>query len=326
MHYCNKHHDRCDNLKLFQRRHFQSILNSKDQSTRAEEILELTDSTLINGNIPLVRPTLSQPPPLDTATTTTTSTTTITEREPSQHNNVQIVVLMNANARGVSTSTIRLAQEVFGVPSVLVTQTIPDVYHALQNVLQQQQRKSSFDQYNNLVIVTMGGDGTLATTIQTMCQVLLHNGTVVRDHGTSSMVSYTSMISQLPIIAYVPLGTGNAVGSVIGCSYIEPSSSSTTTIMRPIYNVFRRMIPFGARRTESRSLRQLRSTLQHIKDTILQSRSASSSSSSTVSAIPITELPMIEISNANFTDLCFFAGGTSNHTFCFCLQLHSLAL
>ena len=141
---------------------------------------------------------------------------------------------------------------------------------------------------------------------------------MTRDNRTKTMSSssfsktYTSMISQLPIIAYVPLGTGNAVGSVIGCSYMESSLSKATITKRmSIVNVLRRMIPFGRhhrRRTESssRSLQRLRSTLQHIQDTILQSTTSS------ISTIPITELPMIEISNTNFTDLCFFAGGTCN--------------
>ena len=354
----DRHHRQCQNKlqQQLERRSFQRqngiqiqqmFLYSKDQSIHTEEILERTDSTtpIMNGNnapsVPLVDDIHTLPQQQQ-------------QSPPQQQNVTKIVVIMNANARGVSKSTIQLAQEVFGISSVWVTHTIPEVYEALQNVLLLQQ---SFDQNNNsttknndnnVVIVTMGGDGTLATTIQTMCQVLFHksggaanddnnnnNNDNVTNHNSITMPSsssssrttttqYISMISQLPIIAYVPLGTGNAVGSVVGCSS-DSKEPTTTVIARKIYNIFRRMIPFGGtrrrrrRRIESRSLRQLRSTLQHIQDTILQS-----SSSTSASSIPVTELPMIEISNSNFTDLCFFAGGTPKSYICSFLQCDSL--
>jgi nitrate reductase NapAB chaperone NapD len=262
-----------------------------------------------------------------------------------QRPDTKIVVVMNANARGVSNQTIQMAQDVFGIESVLVTHTIPDVYRALQPLIvtkpfQPNTTTDHLDCHPSMIIVTMGGDGTLATTIQTMCQILLEQSNVILDPNnnnnnsippiSSSSSSYTRIMSQLPIIAYVPLGTGNAVGSVVGCSYhsdnsssarnsasqsstAEKSSTMSTTTTSPsssnivaqlyhrIQSVFHFVLHQLRRWFQSRSsLQRLRWTLQHIL-----------SATTTNSTLPITELPMLEISNNNFTDLCFFAGGTS---------------
>jgi hypothetical protein len=258
-----------------------------------------------------------------------------------QRPDTKIVVVMNANARGVSNQTIQMAQDVFGIESVVVTHTIPDVYRTLQPLLVTKpfHLNTTTDHWDcrrpPMIIVTMGGDGTLATTIQTMCQILLEQQHAMLNPNNStsrlSLSSSSSMImSQLPIIAYVPLGTGNAVGSVVGCSYhsdnrssarnsaspsstaeksstisVTTTSPSSSNIVAQLYHriqsVFHFVLHQLRRWFQSRSsLQRLRRTLQHIV-----------SVTTTNSTLPITELPMVEISNTNFTDLCFFAGGTS---------------
>ena len=270
---------------------------SKDSSTHTKEEVEST--TLINGQ--------------DNNPSTTAAAITTISRTTSPQEEVKIVVVMNANARGVSASTIRIAQEVFGTASVYVTHTIPQVHRALEQILLVQPPpppppppRDSLPR--NLVVVTMGGDGTLATTIQTMCQILLP------PHPTREPGAYTSVMSQLPTIAYVPLGTGNAVGSVVGCSdhyHPAPSTPPATSI----YDRLRRRIPFLRRRgtlptttpiESSRSLRRLQATLRHIQETIHQHNN----NNNNPTPLSVVELPMMEISNTNFSEVCFFAGGT----------------
>ena len=297
---------------------YHHVLNlHQTHATKEDTEQTIEASTSINGNTRsniALATTMTVDDTQDvrgTFTTSTTTTTTATEPSP----NIKIVVIMNANARGVSASTIQVAQEVFGRESVFVTRSIPDVHHAFQTVV----RSPPPQRFEHLLVVTMGGDGTLATTIQTMCQILLRSSShndcdadaTNHNHHNNSVSSFSSVMSQLPIIAYVPLGTGNAVGSVVGCSDHSMMSSSSSLVSPTTTNRFRRMISFVLpRRTESRSLRRLRSTLRHIQETVRHGRS--SSTTITTASIPITELPMIEISNHNFTDLCFFAGGMSH--------------
>ncbi len=270
---------------------------SKDSSTHTNTKEEVESATPINGNINTQ----------STTTTTSSSVMTVDDDDPdirrTTPQEVKIVVVMNANARGVSASTIRIAQQVFGTASVYVTHTIPEVHGALEQILLLQPLNSS---PSHLVVVTMGGDGTLATTIQTMCQILFPSNQM----SDSEQGTYTSVMSQLPTIAYVPLGTGNAVGSVVGCSDHAPSTTPITSI----YDRLRRRIPFlrrdrGTSRTtpteSSRSLRRLQATLRHIQEAIRQHNN-----DPVPTPLPVTKLPMMEISNANFTEVCFFAGGT----------------
>jgi hypothetical protein len=290
----------------------------------------------------------------------------------SNKNKTKMIVIMNENARGVSKSTIQIAQSIFGNEHVYVTKSIHDVYNTLytiimDSIVQQQQSNDNNSNSNsidltttikdNMVIIPIGGDGTLATTIQTLCQILytiqkkqqkqkqkqqqqqfvsknnMNNDTETNiDNDTTSSTTdsdtdtgYTSMISQLPIIAYVPLGTGNAVGSVVGCQYttynniqqqqqllVSNRNRTSTTTSK---NSFRTAISSIPKRLyhkvqtiyhrcttgtgiESKSIHRLRSILTNIRETIHQydSKNTQSNEKVVLVPLPIIELPMIEIS------------------------------
>lgn len=152
-----------------------------------------------------------------------------------------ISVVLNLNARSVTDSTVDLARDVFGdTASIYVTTTEEEAQAIAASLVQSD------------IVVPIGGDGTL-----TYCLNLLKKAAA----GTMA----------LPEIAYIPLGTGNAVGSVAGCV-----------------------------RKQSRRKSKLRATMEAIRDIVTTEAKPQYS---------ILELPVLEVKIANQTStLCFFAG------------------
>lgn len=108
-------------------------------------------------------------------------------------------VLINRNARSVTASTVAIAEDVFGAEHVYVSSTATEAETIARIV------KEQYD-----VVVPMGGDGTLTTCINNMMATPAKEE-VWRDEPAATLRS-------LPMIAYVPRGTGNGVGSVVSCS------------------------------------------------------------------------------------------------------------
>jgi Diacylglycerol kinase catalytic domain len=305
-----------------------------------------------------------------TVATTTTTGRLMHPPKTQRTTTTNIRVILNANARGVTPNTIQTTRDVFSRDddqTVHVTHTISDLYTALESILLLLQHPSTQQQQlEQTILVIMGGDGTLSTTIQTMCQILfrhrstktnprqacndtttneeynnnnnnLHHeddtdrrtSTVSQQEQQQDSQSYTSMISQLPIIAYVPLGTGNAVGSVVGCTYSTQPEIGTVVVVPPkqqqpppqrVHKVIARtvqrirnqllyMLPFGRRlprpavvssssssepeqNIASKSYKQQSNTLRSILQQIQHTIQTHSTTT-----LPITVLPMMEITS-----------------------------
>jgi diacylglycerol kinase family enzyme len=101
-----------------------------------------------------------------------------------------IAIILNTNARGVSDELIRTIQAKFlflpNEARIFVTSTTEQAKKAVDDLQQQPAQ----------IVIPVGGDGTLTTMIQYF-------------HDKSP--------GRLPLFGYIPLGTGNALGSVIGC-------------------------------------------------------------------------------------------------------------
>jgi diacylglycerol kinase family enzyme len=172
-------------------------------------------------------------------------------------------IVLNMNARLVSPDLTGVAESVFGRENVFVTYSQEEAKDAASHIIQQK--------YS--LIVPVGGDGTLSHIINYLCQELMH-----RD-GCDSL---EQAMGELPLLGYIPLGTGNGVGSVVGC------------------RVKRDGILPGSKR---RRRKQLRNVMERLKAVGEQHPNKD---------YEIVEMPMIKVQmqdmDKNAEELCFFAG------------------
>jgi hypothetical protein len=122
------------------------------------------------------------------------------------------------------------------------------------------------------VVVPVGGDGTLSTLLDIMVKEIMNS---------SRSMTVEEAMAELPLVGYIPLGTGNGVGSVVGCQGISGGLKS--------------ILP-GAKRRKKNSLRNV---LERIKTVAQDTQS---------NLFEVVELPMIEVSYLQEKELCFFAG------------------
>jgi len=121
-------------------------------------------------------------------------------------------VILNTNARGVSARKHEpMCASIFGKHNVFVTKSAQEAKQAAIDIV-----KANANADNNKrkyrLVVPVGGDGTLAQAINDMCDAYLE-----RDDDSSSSLSLSDAIENLPLIGYIPMGTGNGVGSSVGC-------------------------------------------------------------------------------------------------------------
>jgi len=122
-----------------------------------------------------------------------------------------VSILFNINARGVTTSMVETIQKKLSSNDnvKIYTTTSPEEgTRAIQEIMQSKQQQQP------RLVVPIGGDGTLCTMLQTMY-----------DETTTSTDDENC---KLPLLGYIPMGTGNAVGSVVGCKKKKKRFSSTT--------------------------------------------------------------------------------------------------
>jgi diacylglycerol kinase family enzyme len=174
-------------------------------------------------------------------------------------------IILNRNARSVTKDLIPLAQSIFGVDHVFVTSTEQDAREAAAATL------------NYRLVIPVGGDGTLSSLVNYMCEALALDPSNAMPH--------------LPFMGYIPMGTGNGVGSVVGC----------------------RLPKRGLYRSKRRKMRQLKVIMEQLRqvgqDLLFVDIQASNYS--------IVEMPMMQVlphskdecsNNTNTAPLCFFAG------------------
>jgi len=111
-----------------------------------------------------------------------------------------VSILFNINARGVTTSMVETIQKKLSSNDnvKIYTTTSPEEgTRAIQEIMQSKQQQQP------RLVIPIGGDGTLCTMLQTMY-----------DETTTSTDDENC---KLPLLGHFPMGTGNAVGSVVGC-------------------------------------------------------------------------------------------------------------
>lgn len=244
-----------------------------------------------------------------------------------------VVVWINRNARGVTERTIQVARSVFGDDAVLVTTSAKDQAAAAQIILERLKPR---------ILIPVGGDGTLTSIISSLCGC---SPTDVVDGDDASNTRLNDAVRNLPILAYIPLGTGNAVGSVVGCRIAAKKSS--------FFSIAATALGFSGRRRTNRTKietknknNDLRSVLVRIQSMaanyendaaaatgLFDSQSATMPPTTPLrtAGIPIVELPILQVTTTTTTTtmtqstasaapskttssaLCFFAGGTHAH-------------
>eukprot|EP00980_Cylindrotheca_fusiformis_P029664 scaffold23675_cov108-Cylindrotheca_fusiformis.AAC.2 len=126
-----------------------------------------------------------------TASNTTSEQSHLTSSSSQQKEGNGIAIILNTNARGVSSGLVdAIKTQFYSVPThkarIFVTSTEEQARQAVQELLRQPAK----------VVIPIGGDGTLTTMIQ---------------------LFYDISPESLPLFGYIPMGTGNALGTVIGC-------------------------------------------------------------------------------------------------------------
>jgi hypothetical protein len=126
-----------------------------------------------------------------------------------------LAVVLNTNARGVTQHLVDAAIDVAAEHTCVspkiqihVTSTLEQATQAASDIIAHARRSNK-----QTLVVPVGGDGTLTTMIDQLWQAHLHcNGDET-----------TPLSKEFPVaFAYVPMGTGNALGSVVACQAQQP--------------------------------------------------------------------------------------------------------
>ena len=185
----------------------------------------------------------------------------------------KMAVLLNANARGVTTDLAPIAESIFGKECVFLTNSEEEGKLAADKMVQQ----------NVSFVIPIGGDGTLSSMINFLCDSI---------QSREPSLSTDEVMAKLPLVGYIPLGTGNGVGSVVG----------SETMSNPAWKVF------GQKR---RLREQVQRMLKSFHD-IGQQISLNTNYLSTQQSPDVINVPMMQVSYPNSTEqqstLCFFAG------------------
>ena len=237
---------------------------------------------------------------------TTSSSLHDASNDNNNHHNGATAVILNTNARGVTKSLVPLCQELFGTMNVFVTTSGQEARQACQTILAKKHYK---------LVVPIGGDGTLAQAINDYCDAYL------RDTNQENATLNDAM-DALPLLGYIPLGTGNGVGSSVGCQ-LGSVGGGTNKKRRRFWN----RLPFvGPRKNDK--VKSVLEALSLVGERLQQDLASGKSREEAESRFNVAELPMIEVcrldeedeedeeeetnSDSNAApskgDLCFFAG------------------
>ena len=289
---------------------------------------------------------------------------------PRKNNNASVGIILNTNARRVTHDLVPVAREVLGEEYVHVTNNADEARDAARILLEQ----------NVSMIVPVGGDGTLSSVINFLCQeriklsqelrlenhllgaeslAPLANNTTSHDttklmngdrssqiqDGSSSLardenrMTVEDALNALPLIGYIPLGTGNGLGSVVACRYPTKCRTSLLTKLGSKLRFLRRkegQEPTGRKHQDFRNLLDL---LVQVGNQLSDNESATQGvngcccadeTSDPMELVNIVEIPMMELtttvpthhteketsaytaseeaSASGGSELCFFAG------------------
>lgn len=213
------------------------------------------------------------------------------KKEEAAKGSVRTAVILNRNARGVTEQMVATVKEVFGGDdgsgNVYVTKTGEEAEAAARAIMANPAITT---------VIPMGGDGTLTAALESLCRAVMEQ---------KADLTMAQAVACLPVVAYIPMGTGNALGSVVGCP-----------------------VPPAKRLCGPPEHQRLRALLEELKDVI----------ASDPSKIDTVELPILEVTttkaaskaktepkgntddatpstttapaSTHTTDLTFFAGGT----------------
>uniref|UniRef100_A0A6V2JB40 DAGKc domain-containing protein n=1 Tax=Ditylum brightwellii TaxID=49249 RepID=A0A6V2JB40_9STRA len=204
------------------------------------------------------------------------------------------VVILNTNARAVTPKLIPIVQSIFGIDNVYVTTTTEESIQAAASIFSDKNQKPN-------MIIPIGGDGTLSSVLNHLVDEILYS-------SSTTTTTLEDAMKALPYIGYIPMGTGNGVGSVVGCT-IHPSS--WTSSLNPLGKKKRKLERIKIACSKLKHMSEDMVTLRQQKKTLLEH---------TEEEFGIVEMPMIEVTHHNqdetFSkeqeqkkgDLCFFAG------------------
>jgi len=188
--------------------------------------------------------------------------------------NDNVAIILNTNARGVSEDLLPIAVSIFGKEHVYLTTT------------EEEGRKAAFDLMlqNTSMVIPVGGDGTLSSMINFLVESVQEQ---------FPFLTREEAMKELPVVGYVPLGTGNGVGSVVGSEMMAKPQNWKI---------------FGQKK---RRLRQVKHMLQSFYKIGQKMRKCEDYLESD-EAPDVIEIPMMEVSYPESDEeentLCFFAG------------------
>ncbi len=190
----------------------------------------------------------------------------------------KVAVILNRNAGNVREEMIPIAEELFGKENVFVTHNVQEAREAAHQLIQ------NLDQYR--LFVPIGGDGTLSCLLQFLIE-------------DSSMSSPDDVVASLPPLAYLPMGTGNALGSVVGNNLPRA----------PIHKLW------SHRRRQNHRLQAFRTILESFDNYNNNNNDDDESKNKNDATVTMIQVPLMQVT-ASMTEngeqlapqLCFFAG------------------
>jgi len=219
-------------------------------------------------------------------------------------------IILNMNARSVTPQLISIASNIVGENNVFVTKTAEDAtlaartvvtgcpypYHDTATATTDGDELSKDDsQHKYSLVLPVGGDGTLSGWINTLVdEVLLFHKP---ENETAATMSVEEAMKELPLVGYIPMGTGNGLGYVIGCK----SGSKSRKKSDRFREVTRRLKDVGDAVQETEQMHQQQERVDI--------------SSAVAGKCSIVEMPLMEVSHPDEFgiaedkgDLCFFGG------------------
>ncbi|KAG7348826.1 diacylglycerol kinase catalytic domain containing protein [Nitzschia inconspicua] len=274
----------------------------------------LSSSSSDNKDSGMMGDTTETKDPMDTTTTSTTSssssssslgsstsyTTATTTTTPVTTKFDHISIVLNTNARGVTEDLVQTAQQLsrdYDAATTISTtttldnqtMTIPNIQVHVTTTLQEAQQ--AVQQILNIaatqstLVVPVGGDGTLTTLMDQLWQQQQQ-----RQQQQQQTQKQQSTISFPVSFAYIPMGTGNALGSVVACQ----AQQSKTGRRRKRRFLQRLLRPKQTKRD------LFRQTLQQLFEQVLILNNDDNNNNSNVNSvnhgcIDVVELPLMQV-------------------------------